>query len=223
MKDSLSIPAPYLKKLEKWKSAMKRDLTSFSDPFDSKHSTHKKYSFSVISCQRLRQVGTQGTSPPQQMGKKCCRKIMVFRKALVFATSFAKIAKNQFSYWIFVKRFKYLAKFPNNLCFTSKRATGYCSTMLFSMNFFESSLAVANRPRTPYEADPLTSSSRTEILASTLHSNSSLKLSEKIICHLRLILYKYNITHNNLIQSKLVISKGWKYTWNNIITSHPKL
>ena len=43
---------------------------------------------------RRRQEGNTGNVPPPEMEKNCCRKMMVFPKALFLATTFPKIDKN---------------------------------------------------------------------------------------------------------------------------------
>ena len=68
---------------------------------------------------RRRQGGTQGTFPPPRNRKHCCRKMVLFPKALFLATTFPKLAKNSIFLLNFYQKF---SKFPNNLCFSSKRA-----------------------------------------------------------------------------------------------------
>ena len=66
-----------------------------------------------------RRGGTRGTSPPRNW-KNCCRKMMLFPKALFLATTFPKIDKNAIFLMNFYQRI--FSKFPNNLYISSKRA-----------------------------------------------------------------------------------------------------
>ena len=54
--------------------------------------------------------GEHRESPPPRNGKNCCRKMMLFPKTLFLATTFPKIVKIQFSYWIFIKNFQKFLK-----------------------------------------------------------------------------------------------------------------
>ena len=55
--------------------------------------------------------------PPPEIEKNCCRKMMLFPKALFLATTFQKVAKNSIFLLNFYQKF---SKFPNNV-FLSKR------------------------------------------------------------------------------------------------------
>ena len=60
---------------------------------------------------------------PHEMEKNCCRKTMLFPKALFFPTTFPKIVKNSsFLSNFYLKNFKIFSKIPNNLYFSSKFA-----------------------------------------------------------------------------------------------------
>ena len=57
--------------------------------------------------------GTQGTFPSPKLKRNCCRKVMLFPKALFLATTFPKIGKNVIFLWNFMKNFqKFLMRFP---------------------------------------------------------------------------------------------------------------
>ena len=76
-----------------------------------------------VNCQWRSQGGEHAErSPPPRNRKNCCRKMMLFAKALFLATNFTKLAKNSIFYWIFIKNFQTFSKIPNNLYFSSKRA-----------------------------------------------------------------------------------------------------
>ena len=55
--------------------------------------------------------GTQGTSPPPRNWKNCCRKMMLFPKALFLATTFPKIDKNSILLMNFYQK---ISKFSQN-------------------------------------------------------------------------------------------------------------
>ena len=61
---------------------------------------------------------TPNVPPPPEIGKNCCRKMMLFPMALFLAAKFPKLAKNS----IFLLNFyqKFSQNFPKN-CFSSKR------------------------------------------------------------------------------------------------------
>ena len=61
---------------------------------------------------RRRQRGTQGTSPPRNR-KNCCRKMVLFPKALFLATTFPKLAKHLIFLLNFYQNFsKFSQNFP---------------------------------------------------------------------------------------------------------------
>ena len=72
--------------------------------------------------------GERGEIPTHpRNGKNCCRKMVLFPKALFLVTNFRKKIKNKnkkfkFSKEFSSKNYKIFSKFPNNLCFSSKRA-----------------------------------------------------------------------------------------------------
>ena len=73
------------------------------------------------------QGGKGGKFPPPPNRKNCCRKMVLFPKALFLVTNIRKKIKNKnkkfnFSIEFSSKNFKIFSKFPNNLCFSSKRA-----------------------------------------------------------------------------------------------------
>ena len=71
---------------------------------------YSKKSQAIALIQWRRQGGTQGTPPPRNW-KNCCRKMMVFPKALFLATTFPKIDKNS----IFLMKFyQKMSKFSQN-------------------------------------------------------------------------------------------------------------
>ena len=59
---------------------------------------------------------------PSRNWKNCCRKMMLFLKALFLATTFSKIVKIPFSIAFSSKIFKNVSSFPNKFVFSSKRA-----------------------------------------------------------------------------------------------------
>ena len=69
--------------------------------------------------------------PPHRNGKNCCRKMMLFPKALFLATTFQKSLKIQFSDWIFIKNFQKFLKISQQFVFFSTpgpptRLTPFC-------------------------------------------------------------------------------------------------
>ena len=54
--------------------------------------------------------GTQGTSPPPRNRKKCCRKMVLFPKALFLATTFPKLLKNSIFLLNFYQNFLKISK-----------------------------------------------------------------------------------------------------------------
>ena len=79
-------------------------------------------------------VAREGVTPPPKP-KNCCRKMMLFPKALFVVTNFPKIIIIiQFFYSIFIKNFQIFSKFSNNLCFSSKKREKLTHALL---NFFD--------------------------------------------------------------------------------------
>ena len=65
----------------------------------------------------------EGETPPPETEKNCCRKMVLFPKALFLVTNFRKKNKKyNFSIEFSSKNFKIFSKFPYNLRFSSKRA-----------------------------------------------------------------------------------------------------
>ena len=77
-----------------------------------------------IDMHRRRQGGGEHRErPPPRNRKNCCRKMVLFPKGLFVATTFPKLAKNSIFLLNFYQKFsKFSQNFPNNLCFSSKRA-----------------------------------------------------------------------------------------------------
>ena len=73
-----------------------------------------------------RSQGGRGENPPPRNRKNCCWKMVVFPKALFLVTNFRKKIKNKnkkIKNSIFLRNFhEKISKFPNNLCFSTKRA-----------------------------------------------------------------------------------------------------
>ena len=68
-----------------------------------------------------RSQGGKGGNPPETE-KIVVEKMVLFPKALFLVTNFQKIKIFNFSIEFSSKNFKIFSKFPNNLCFSSKRA-----------------------------------------------------------------------------------------------------
>ena len=76
-----------------------------------------------------------GLNPPPRTGRNCCRKMLLFPKALFLATTFPKNRKIQFFYWIFIKNFeKFLTIFPTICVFRQKREKVMHGLLNFSKN-----------------------------------------------------------------------------------------
>ena len=65
----------------------------------------------IYSRQWRRQGGTQGTFPPPEIEKNCCRKMMLFPKALFLASTLPKFAKNSF---FLLNSYQKFSKFSQN-------------------------------------------------------------------------------------------------------------
>ena len=79
----------------------------------------KKPTASMAAVHRRRQGGEHRERSPRNW-KNCCRKMMLFPKGLILATTFPQIEKFHFSNEFLSKNFKIFSKFPNNLYFSSK-------------------------------------------------------------------------------------------------------
>ena len=66
--------------------------------------------------------GDIGNVPPPPEMEKCCRKMMLFPKALFLATTFQKLLKLNFSIEFSAKNLKISQNFLDNLYFSSKGA-----------------------------------------------------------------------------------------------------
>ena len=65
---------------------------------------------------------TGNVPPPPEIEKNCCRKMMLFPKALFLATTFPKIDKNSIFLMNIYQKISKFSQFPNNLYFSSKGA-----------------------------------------------------------------------------------------------------
>ena len=81
--------------------------------------------WNLWGCEDLqwRSQGERGKNPPLRNGTNCCRKMMLFPKALFLASTFPKVAKNSIFLLNFYPKF---SKFPNNLCFLAKINAEIC-------------------------------------------------------------------------------------------------
>ena len=86
-----------------------------------KHGKKRKKTGEINVCielHRHRQGGRNtGNVPPTEIEKNCCRKMMLFPKALFLERTFPKIVKNSIFYWIFIKDFQNFLKISQQFVF----------------------------------------------------------------------------------------------------------
>ena len=97
---------------------MARDFTNHHYIRIFRYSLRIRHRFDKFSAQRYTVAppgGNTGNVPPPEIEKNCCRKMMLFPKALFLATTFPKIDKNS----IFLMNFyQKISKIPNNAFFS---------------------------------------------------------------------------------------------------------